>query len=158
MLGQHDLDDMLAEREKLNSHIQNILDQATASWGIKVINVEIKHVDLDESMIRAIAAQAEAERSRRAKVIHAEGEFQASQKLSEAAAVLAVNPGAMQLRYLQTLTEISAKKLAHHRVPGAARPAQDGDGSGARSVAPSYGFRRTISLGPCSPARSSECR
>ena len=113
VLGQHDLDDMLAEREKLNSHIQNILDQATASWGIKVINVEIKHVDLDESMIRAIAAQAEAERSRRAKVIHAEGEFQASQKLSEAAAVLAVNSGAMQLRYLQTLTEISGDKNSH---------------------------------------------
>ena len=110
VLGQHDLDDMLAEREKLNTDIQNILDQATASWGIKVINVEIKHVDLDESMIRAIAAQAEAERSRRAKVIHAEGEFQASQKLSEAAAVLSVNPGAMQLRYLQTLTEISGEK------------------------------------------------
>ena len=113
VLGQHDLDDMLAEREKLNSDIQNILDQATASWGIKVINVEIKHVDLDESMIRAIAAQAEAERARRAKVIHAEGEFQASQKLSEAAAVLAVNPGAMQLRYLQTLTEISGEKNSH---------------------------------------------
>jgi regulator of protease activity HflC (stomatin/prohibitin superfamily) len=113
VLGQHELDDMLAEREKLNSDIQSILDQATASWGIKVSNVEIKHVDLDESMIRAIAAQAEAERTRRAKVIHAEGEFQASQKLSEAARVLASQPQAMQLRYLQTLTEISGEKNTH---------------------------------------------
>jgi regulator of protease activity HflC (stomatin/prohibitin superfamily) len=110
VLGQHDLDDMLAEREKLNADIQTILDQTTATWGIKVLNVEIKHVDLDESMIRAIAAQAEAERTRRAKVIHAEGEFQASQKLAEAAKVLAAQPQAMQLRYLQTLTEIAGDK------------------------------------------------
>jgi regulator of protease activity HflC (stomatin/prohibitin superfamily) len=110
VLGQHDLDDMLAEREKLNADIQKILDQTTATWGIKVSNVEIKHVDLDESMIRAIAAQAEAERTRRAKVIHAEGEFQASQRLSEAAKVLAAQPQAMQLRYLQTLTEISGER------------------------------------------------
>ena len=110
VLGQHELDDMLAEREKLNADIQKILDQTTATWGIKVSNVEIKHVDLDESMIRAIAAQAEAERTRRAKVIHAEGEFQASQKLSEAARVLASQPQAMQLRYLQTLTEISGER------------------------------------------------
>jgi regulator of protease activity HflC (stomatin/prohibitin superfamily) len=113
VLGQHELDDMLAEREKLNADVQKILDQQTASWGIKVSNVEIKHVDLDESMIRAIAAQAEAERSRRAKVIHAEGEFQASQRLSEAAAVLSAHPQAMQLRYLQTLTEISGDKNSH---------------------------------------------
>ena len=113
VLGQHDLDDMLAEREKLNNDIQKILDQTTASWGIKVANVEIKHVDLDESMIRAIAAQAEAERTRRAKVIHAEGEFQASQRLSEAAKVLAEHPQAMQLRYLQTLTEISGERNSH---------------------------------------------
>lgn len=113
VLGQHELDDMLAEREKLNADIQGILDQATAAWGIKVSNVEIKHVDLDESMIRAIAAQAEAERTRRAKVIHAEGEFQASQRLSEAAKVLAAQPQAMQLRYLQTLTEISGEKNTH---------------------------------------------
>jgi regulator of protease activity HflC (stomatin/prohibitin superfamily) len=113
VLGQHDLDDMLSEREKLNTDVQTILDQQTASWGIKVINVEIKHVDLDESMIRAIAAQAEAERARRAKVIHAEGEFHASQRLSEAAAVLATHPQAMQLRYLQTLTEISGEKNSH---------------------------------------------
>jgi regulator of protease activity HflC (stomatin/prohibitin superfamily) len=113
VLGQHELDDMLAEREKLNADVQTILDQQTASWGIKVINVEIKHVDLDESMIRAIAAQAEAERTRRAKVIHAEGEFQASQRLSEAAAILSSHPQAMQLRYLQTLTEISGEKNSH---------------------------------------------
>ena len=113
VLGQHDLDDMLAEREKLNADIQRILDTTTASWGIKVSNVEIKHVDLDESMIRAIAAQAEAERTRRAKIIHAEGEFQASQRLSEAAKVLAEHPQAMQLRYLQTLTEISGERNSH---------------------------------------------
>jgi regulator of protease activity HflC (stomatin/prohibitin superfamily) len=110
VLGQHELDDMLAEREKLNADIQKILDQTTETWGIKVTNVEIKHIDLDESMIRAIAAQAEAERARRAKVIHAEGEFQASQKLAEAAGVLAGQGQALQLRYLQTLTEISSEK------------------------------------------------
>lgn len=110
VLGQHELDDMLAEREKLNSDIQEILDQTTESWGIKVTNVEIKHIDLDESMIRAIAAQAEAERARRAKVIHAEGEFQASEKLADAANVLSSQPQALQLRYLQTLTEISSEK------------------------------------------------
>ena len=107
VLGQHELDDMLAEREKLNASIQGILDSQTEAWGIKVANVEIKHVDLDESMIRAIAAQAEAERSRRAKVIHAEGEFQASQRLAEAARVLHSQTQALQLRYLQTLTEIA---------------------------------------------------
>jgi regulator of protease activity HflC (stomatin/prohibitin superfamily) len=110
VLGQHELDDMLAEREKLNSDVQRILDQATEAWGIKVTNVEIKHVDLDESMIRAIAAQAEAERTRRAKVIHAEGEYQASQRLAEAAAVLSTQPQAIQLRYLQTLAEIASEK------------------------------------------------
>ena len=107
VLGKHELDDMLAERDKLNQDIQVILDHATEAWGIKVTNVEIKNVDLDESMIRAIAAQAEAERSRRAKVIHAEGEFQASQKLAEAANTLASESQALQLRYLQTLTEMS---------------------------------------------------
>jgi regulator of protease activity HflC (stomatin/prohibitin superfamily) len=110
VLGQHELDDMLAEREKLNADIQAILDQTTETWGIKVTNVEIKHVDLNETMVRAIAAQAEAERSRRAKVIHAEGEFQASQRLAEAAKILASHPQAMQLRYMQTLTEISNEK------------------------------------------------
>jgi regulator of protease activity HflC (stomatin/prohibitin superfamily) len=110
VLGRHELDDMLAERDKLNADIQEILDNATEAWGIKVTNVEIKHVDLNESMIRAIAAQAEAERSRRAKVIHAEGEFQASQRLAEAAGVLATEPQALQLRYLQTLSDMSSEK------------------------------------------------
>ena len=107
VLGQHELDEMLAERERLNVDIQSSLDEQTDAWGIKVSNVEIKHVDLDESMIRAIAKQAEAERVRRAKVIHAEGEMQASVKLQEAAKILAVEPQALQLRYLQTLTEIA---------------------------------------------------
>ena len=107
VLGQHELDEMLAEREKLNVDIQNSLDEQTDAWGIKVSNVEIKHVDLDESMVRAIARQAEAERVRRAKVIHAEGEMQASVKLREAAKILAEAPQALQLRYLQTLTEIA---------------------------------------------------
>ena len=107
VLGQHELDEMLSERDKLNQDIQVILDQHTDAWGIKVSNVEIKHVDLDESMIRAIAAQAEAERARRAKVIHAEGERQAASQLSEAAATLAEQGQALQLRYLQTLTEVA---------------------------------------------------
>lgn len=107
VLGQHELDEMLAERERLNIDIQNILDQQTDAWGIKVSNVEIKHVDLDESMVRAIAQQAEAERTRRAKVIHAQGEMQASEKLLQAAMTLAKQPQAIQLRYLQTLTEIA---------------------------------------------------
>ncbi|MEJ2362901.1 MAG: slipin family protein [Gammaproteobacteria bacterium] len=107
VLGKHELDEMLAEREKLNVDIQSSLDEQTDAWGIKVSNVEIKHVDLDESMVRAIARQAEAERVRRAKVIHAEGEMQASAKLQEAAQILAVAPGSMQLRYMQTLTEIA---------------------------------------------------
>ncbi len=110
VLGQHELDEMLSERDKLNADIQQILDQQTDAWGIKVANVEIKHVDLDESMIRAIARQAEAERERRAKVIHAEGELQASNKLLEASRVLAQQPQAIQLRYLQTLTEIAGEK------------------------------------------------
>ena len=110
VLGQHELDEMLAEREKLNTDIQNILDEQTDAWGIKVSNVEIKHVDLDESMVRAIARQAEAERVRRAKVIHAEGELQASQKLLDAARILVEQPQAMQLRYLQTLTDIAGEK------------------------------------------------
>jgi regulator of protease activity HflC (stomatin/prohibitin superfamily) len=110
VLGQHDLDDMLAEREKLNHDIQSILDRQTDAWGIKVSNVEIKHVDLDESMIRAIAAQAEAERQRRAKVIHATGEKQAANELVEAAKKLSEDPNAIQLRYLQTLTEIAGSK------------------------------------------------
>jgi regulator of protease activity HflC (stomatin/prohibitin superfamily) len=110
VLGQHELDALLAERERLNEDLQKILDQRTDQWGIKVANVEIKHVDIDESMIRAIAKQAEAERERRAKVIHAEGEAQASLKLTEAAQQLATQPMSMQLRYLQTLVEIAAEK------------------------------------------------
>jgi regulator of protease activity HflC (stomatin/prohibitin superfamily) len=113
VLGQHELDDMLAEREKLNADIQEILDQSTEAWGIKVTNVEIKHIDLDESMVRAIAAQAEAERARRAKVIHSEGEFQASRRLAEAASVLATQPQAIQLRFMQTLTEIASERNTH---------------------------------------------
>lgn len=107
VLGQHELDEMLAEREKLNSDVQKILDAQTDNWGIKVSNVEIKKIDLDESMIRAIAKQAEAERERRAKIIHAEGEMQASEKLLQASQVLAKQPQAMQLRYLQTLSLIA---------------------------------------------------
>ena len=110
VLGKHELDEMLSQREKLNLDIQRDLDKQTDTWGIKVANVEIKHVDLESTMIRAIARQAEAERERRAKVIHAEGELQASQKLLEAAEVLARNPSTMQLRYLQTLTEIAGEK------------------------------------------------
>ena len=110
VLGQHELDEMLAEREQLNAHIQNILDQQTSAWGIKVANVEIKHVDLNETMVRAIAKQAEAERERRAKVIHAMGEAEAAEKLAEAAKVLSQQDQAIQLRYLQTLVEIAGDK------------------------------------------------
>ncbi|MCW8879332.1 MAG: slipin family protein [Kangiellaceae bacterium] len=110
VLGQHELDEMLASREQLNIDIQDILDKQTDGWGIKVSNVEIKHVDLDESMIRAIAKQAEAERERRAKIIHAEGELQASEKLLKAAQRLAEQPEAIQLRYLGTLTDIAGDK------------------------------------------------
>ena len=110
VLGQHELDEMLAERERLNLDVQNILDRQTDAWGIKVSNVEIKHIDLDESMVRAIAKQAEAERVRRAKVIHALGEMEASEKLLEAARTLSEQSEAMQLRYLQTLTEIAGEK------------------------------------------------
>ncbi len=110
VLGRHDLDEMLAERDKLNTDIQQILDQQTDAWGIKVANVEIKHVDLNETMVRAIARQAEAERERRAKVIHAEGELQAAQHLTQAAQILAAHPQALQLRYLETLVAISAEK------------------------------------------------
>ncbi len=110
VLGKHELDEMLAERDKLNMDIQKILDAQTDAWGIKVANVEIKHVDIDASMVRAIAQQAEAERARRAKVIHAEGEQQAAEKLLEAAQMLARQPEAMQLRYLQTLGAIASDK------------------------------------------------
>ena len=112
VLGKHDLDEMLAEREKLNSDIQDVLDKQTDAWGIKVSNVEIKHVDLNENMVRAIARQAEAERERRAKVIHAEGELQASEKLVQAAEMLGQRAEAMQLRYLQTLTQIANDRVS----------------------------------------------
>src|SRR3979409_1066431 len=110
VVGQHEMDDLLSQRDKLNVDLQRILDQATENWGIKVSNVEIKDVDLDESMIRAMAKQAEAERTRRAKIIHAEGEAQAAQQLVEAAKALALQPRAMQLPYLQTLADISHEK------------------------------------------------
>ncbi|MEX2488914.1 MAG: slipin family protein [Pseudomonadales bacterium] len=106
ILGQHELDDMLAQRDKLNEGIQKLLDEQTEAWGIKVANVEIKHVDIDDTMIRAIAKQAEAERERRAKVIHATGEFEASRQLVEAANTLSQQPQALQLRYMQTLTDL----------------------------------------------------
>ena len=112
VLGKHELDALLAEREKLNIDIQTVLDAQTDAWGIKVSNVEIKHVDINESMVRAIARQAEAERERRAKVIHAEGELQASEKLLQAAQMLAQKTEAMQLRYLQTLTQIAGDKAS----------------------------------------------
>jgi regulator of protease activity HflC (stomatin/prohibitin superfamily) len=112
VLGQHELDQILSERDKLNSNIQKILDGRTDAWGIKVSNVELKHVDIDESMIRAIAKQAEAERERRAKIINAEGELQASEKLFEASQVLIQNPQAIQLRYLQTLNNFTTSKAS----------------------------------------------
>ena len=110
VLGKHELDELLSEREQLNADIQQVLDAQTDAWGIKVSTVEIKHVDLNETMVRAIAQQAEAERARRAKVIHAAGELEASHKLLEAASILAQKPEAMQLRYLQTLTQIAGDK------------------------------------------------
>lgn len=110
VLGQHELDEMLSQRDKLNLDIQQILDHATDAWGIKVANVEIKHIDLNENMIRAMARQAEAERTRRAKIIHAEGEKQAAAMLVEAAKALGADPRAMQLRYLQTLSDISGER------------------------------------------------
>ena len=110
VLGQQELDDLLAQRDKINKNLQEILDLHTEPWGIKISSVEVKNVDLPQEMQRAIARQAEAERERRAKVIHAEGEFQAAQKLSDAAQIISVNPAAIQLRYLQTLSEISVEK------------------------------------------------
>ena len=110
VLGQHDLDEMLSKRDKLNGDLQKILDSETDAWGIKINNVELKHIDIDESMVRAIARQAEAERERRAKIINAEGELQASEKLLSAAEVLTKNPASIQLRYLQTLMDIAGDK------------------------------------------------
>lgn len=109
VLGQSELDELLAHRDSINRHLQEILDRQTDPWGVKVSNVEIKHVDLPVEMQRAMARQAEAERERRSKVIHAEGEFQAAQKLTDAAGIIASQPGALQLRYLQTLTEVAAE-------------------------------------------------
>jgi len=109
VLGEVELDDLLAEREKINERLQTILDHETEAWGIKVSSVQVKHIDLPQEMQRAMAKQAEAERERRARVINAEGEFQASQRLSEAAAVIAQNPIALQLRYLQTLAEVATE-------------------------------------------------
>jgi regulator of protease activity HflC (stomatin/prohibitin superfamily) len=110
VLGKHELDEMLAERDRLNADIQKILDAATDAWGIKVATVEIKHVDIDPTMVRAIARQAEAERERRAKVIHAEGELQAAEKLVQAGQLISQSPQSLQLRYLQTLTEIAGER------------------------------------------------
>jgi regulator of protease activity HflC (stomatin/prohibitin superfamily) len=110
VLGEVELDELLAEREKLNNRIQEILDRHTAPWGVKVVNVEVKQVDLPETMTRAIARQAEAERERRSKIIHAEGEFMAAQRLADAAKILGTEPITIQLRYLQTLTEIGVEK------------------------------------------------
>ncbi|MCF7984911.1 MAG: slipin family protein [Thiohalocapsa sp.] len=135
VLGQHDLDEMLAEREKLNDDVRRILDDQTDAWGIKVSNVEIKHVDLDESMIRAIARQAEAERSRRAKVIHAEGEMQASEKLAQAAAILSQQPQAMQLRFLETLASVVGDRTSTIVFPvpiDLLRPLLDGNKASSR--------------------------
>lgn len=117
VLGQVELDELLAEREKINENLQDILDRQTDPWGIKVTNVEVKHVDLPQEMQRAMARQAEAERDRRAKVIHAEGEFQAASKLQEAARIMEQNPITLQLRYLQTLTEISSEKSTNTIFP-----------------------------------------
>jgi regulator of protease activity HflC (stomatin/prohibitin superfamily) len=117
VLGQVELDELLAEREKINEHLQDILDRQTDPWGIKVTNVEVKHVDLPQEMQRAMARQAEAERDRRAKVIHAEGEFQAASKLQEAAKIMEQNPTTLQLRYLQTLTEISVDRATNTIFP-----------------------------------------
>ena len=112
VLGQQELDDLLAQRDKINQNLQQILDLHTEPWGIKISSVEVKNVDLPQDMQRAIARQAEAERERRAKIIHAEGEFQASQKLADAAKIMSTSPAAIQLRYLQTLTEISTEKTS----------------------------------------------
>jgi regulator of protease activity HflC (stomatin/prohibitin superfamily) len=136
VLGKHDLDQMLAERDKLNSDIQDVLDKQTEGWGIKVSNVEIKRIDLDESMVRAIARQAEAERERRAKIINAEGEFQAAQKLLDAANVLAPVPQAMQLRYLAALFDIAGDRSSTIVFPFPMELLQAFAGIGQRPAAP----------------------
>jgi regulator of protease activity HflC (stomatin/prohibitin superfamily) len=145
VLGKHELDEMLAERERLNIDVQQILDAQTDAWGIKVTNVEIKHIDLNESMVRAIARQADAERERRAKVIHAEGEKQASAALLEAARMLAQQPEAMQLRYLQTMTQVAGDRASTVVLPlpldllGALLGKSSGRGAPAAAQDPSSG-------------------
>ena len=144
VLGKHDLDELLSARDRLNLDVQKILDAQTDAWGIKVTNVEIKEVDIDLTMVRAIARQAEAERERRAKVIHAEGELQASHKLAEAAEILARSPQALQLRYLETLTVDRGRQELDHRVPAAARHR----GAAARGTRPAItNIRHLIRLG-----------
>jgi regulator of protease activity HflC (stomatin/prohibitin superfamily) len=145
VLGKHELDEMLAEREKLNNDIQEVLDKQTDAWGIKVANVEIKHVDLNESMVRAIARQAEAERERRAKVIHAEGELQASEKLLQAAEMLSKRGEAMQLRYLQTLTQIAGDKASTIVFRYRWRSSAGCSSASARRPDPAAGPRRSAS-------------
>ena len=136
VLGKHDLDEMLAERDRLNADIQDVLDKQTEGWGIKVSTVEIKRIDLDESMVRAIARQAEAERSRRAKIINAEGEQQAAQKLVDAARILAGAPQAMQLRYLATLFDIAGERSSTIVFPFPIDLAQALQGVTQQSIAP----------------------
>jgi regulator of protease activity HflC (stomatin/prohibitin superfamily) len=155
VLGQHELDEMLSERDKLNKDIQAILDQHTDAWGIKVSNVEIKHIDLDESMIRAIAAQAEAERARRAKVIHAEGERQASAMLTEAAKMLGTQRQALQLRYLQTLTEVANESTNTIIFPlpiDLIEPFMDA----AKAIAGQAGQKPPVTQSPPTPGTSSD--
>jgi membrane protease subunit (stomatin/prohibitin family) len=148
VLGKHELDELLAEREQLNGDIREVLDAQTDAWGIKVANVEIKHVDLNESMVRAIARQAEAERERRAKVIHAEGELQASEKLMQAAQMLGKEPGAMQLRYMQTLGDRRGQEL-DHCLPDADRPARGWSTDHRKSD--SEGARRSVARKVAAP-------
>ncbi len=136
VLGKHELDEMLAERERLNVDVQKILDAQTDAWGIKVTNVEIKHIDLNDSMVRAIARQAEAERERRAKVIHAEGEKQAAAALLEAAEMLARSPQAMQLRYLQTMTQVAGDRASTVLLPLPLDLLSSLGGAAPRGVAP----------------------
>ncbi len=149
VLGHHDLDEMLSERTKLNSDIQNILDEQTDAWGIKVANVEIKQVDINETMIRAIAKQAEAERIRRAKVIDAEGEFQAAQKLADAGAIFAQRPEAMQLRYLTRAAEYRRRSCLDHRAAAADQPARQAAEELASSAQPCGSKARAPVLRPC---------
>src|SRR5690606_31030950 len=159
VLGKHELDEMLSERDKLNADLQEILDRQTEDWGIKVANVEIKHVDIDESMVRAIARQAEAERNRRARIINAEGEQQAAEKLVQAARVLASTPEAMQLRFLSSLYDIAGDKSSTIVFPlpidllrgvfdkAAARPHAGAAEASARKAQPSWPLSTAASTG-----------